>query len=356
MALKLHGSPLCLDVPFGMHPRVCVRVETSRATYGWTRKLPPPPEGANETARAAFADYFVAAADTDPDDRDDQARQARQARRAQTLRTWYAAVECMTSTPIADLLVHGDVVVRMCEVFRTTLFSNGDLRLCWTHARDVRMESKAESLHAADVTSAIALALGYPTPRAFLDHHRIVGVDATAELRVTRKKDCVLKSGYCRKLTIGPVGTCAAPECTSSVCTTAMALCAPCATRLHGVFHAQTRTFVATSFTRKTRLLVQVSGAELERAIAKVPRAPTLPIFVEPPGTYHLPDDVAAHILYTARLCKERLASARAGVRAATPLPSALAQGIVETPTGALDAARFRPGLEAVYAKLRTSK
>jgi hypothetical protein len=43
-------------------------------------------------------------------------------------------------------------------------------------------------------------------------------------------------------------------------------------------------------------------------------------------------------------------------VRAATPLPSALAQGIVETPTGALDAARFRPGLEAVYAKLRTSK
>lgn len=77
-------------------------------------------------------------------------------------------------------------------------------------------------------------------------------------------------------------------------------------------------------------------------------------MFVEPPGTYHLPDDVSAHILYIARLCKERLASAASA--GAAPLPSALAQGIVETPAGALDAARFRPGLEAVYAKLRASK
>ena len=30
MALKLHGSPMCLDVPFGTDRRVCVRVETSR--------------------------------------------------------------------------------------------------------------------------------------------------------------------------------------------------------------------------------------------------------------------------------------------------------------------------------------
>ena len=87
---------------------MCVRVETSRATYGWTKKLPPPPQAANETARTAFAEYFLAAGEPRAD--------ADAARRVQNLRTWYAAVECMASTPIADLLVHGDVVVRMCEV------------------------------------------------------------------------------------------------------------------------------------------------------------------------------------------------------------------------------------------------
>ena len=61
MAIKLHGSPMCLDVPFGTDRRVCVRVETSRATYGWTKKLPPPPQAANETARTAFAEYCLAA-------------------------------------------------------------------------------------------------------------------------------------------------------------------------------------------------------------------------------------------------------------------------------------------------------
>ena len=65
------------------------------------------------------------------------------------------------------------------------------------------------------------------------------------------------------------------------------------------------------------------------------------------------PDEVSAHILYVARLCKERMALGRS---THPHTNHALAKGIVEMPAGALDAARFRPGLEAVYAKLRASK
>ena len=267
----------------------------------------------------------------------------------------------MTSTPIADLLVHGDVVVRMCEVFRATVFSNGDLWLGQTQARDVRSASKTASMRAADVTSAIALAMGYATPRAFLDNHSIVGVaeavtEAATALGGKRKRAGVVRSAYCRRLTVGPVGKCAVAECPASVCApTAMALCAPCAARLGGVFHAQTRSFVAKPHTRKTRVLVEVTGAELELLLATSPRAPTLPMFVEPPGPYHLPDDVAAHILYVARLCKQR-AHATAPTKTSGAnhhAIDALAKGVIETPVGALDAAAFRPGLAAVYARLR---
>jgi hypothetical protein len=70
---------------------------------------------------------------------------------------------------------------------------------------------------------------------------------------------------------------------------------------------------------------------------------------VDPPGVYHLPDDVVAHVLYVARLCKERLASRPAAVCAF----SALARGIAETPACALNAARFRPELETLYTRMR---
>ena len=340
MAVKLHGSEMCHDVPFRTDPRVCVRVETSRATYGWTTKLKTQPAGATAAEREAFAKYHLA----DVHNREVE-------RRVECLCTWYAAVECMTETPIAELLIHGDVVVRMCEVFKLRVFANGDLWFDWTHARDMRIQSKAASLHAADVTAAIASAMSYDTAREFLHAHRIVGVGESVGIKRKRgDDDLVLRRGHSRKLTIRPVGKCAVPECAAEVCSVPMALCAPCATRLRGVFHAQTRSFVAKSYTRTTRQLIEVTGVELERALAISPREPTLPMFVEFPGPYHLPEDVSAHVLYVVRLCKERLARLDAAAR----VPDALAQEIVETPVGALSAAAFRPKFEAVYAKVRS--
>ena len=59
-------------------------------------------------------------------------------------------------------------------------------------------------------------------------------------------------------------------------------------------------------------------------------------------------DDVAAHVLYVARLCKERLAS-----RPVPQAASALVRGLAETPACALDKARFRPQLESLYTRMR---
>jgi hypothetical protein len=341
-AVKLHGSATCLDVPFGTDPRVFVRVETSRATYGWTRKLKASPAGATKEERRAFAEHHVG-----PDS----------ASRAACLCTWYDAVERMTATPIADLLVHGDVVVRMCELFAVTVYepqcelrfgyASGELRFAWS--------ALSKAVNTAEIMIAIGRAMGYGTASEFLATHRIVGVEASvgAEGGVVVKRKLQPGTAPCQILLVAPVWHCAAPECATAVRSTAMALCVPCATRLRGVLHAHTRSFVVRSYARDVRLLVEVSGPELENALLlQSPREPTLPMFVEPPGPYHLPDDVSAHVLYIARLCKERHAaeSTEAGE---AKVSHALARGIIDTPVMALDAARFRPGLEAVYAKVR---
>ena len=332
IGVKLHGAAMCIERRFGTHPKVSVRVETSRATYGyWTGELPPPPAGASAHERHAFAAYHVArftpAADA-----------ATRARREACLETWYAAVEAMTATPLADLLVHGDVVVRLSEVFTADVYANGDFAFRHTHARGMR-DGKAASTKVADVTAAIAAAMGYGGVGELLAAHRIVGVEGGDDTDIVKRKrpregrDATL--AY-RKLTVAPVNVCAAPECAASVgSVTGMALCGACKLRLGGAFHTQTRSFRAGRAGR----LKEVRGSDH--------RPPTLPMFVHPPGPYHLPDDVAAHVLYVARLCKERLAT--------TPVRgvSAFVRGVLETPACALDAARFRPGLEALYARLR---
>jgi hypothetical protein len=337
IAVKLHGSPMCLETRFGApwDKRVSVRAETSRATYNWVDELAPPPAGASAYERAAFAEYHVARY-TAPADA------ATRARRAECLVTWYEAVEAMTGTPIADLLVHGDVVVRMCENFSVLVGLRGELTFGHTHARDVRDTGAAEETAAeetaADETAAVAAAMGYAGAREFLAAHRIVGVEAsvgaTGSLTAKRKYGAAVWRGR-RKLRVVPVNECASPGCAEQVgsIATAMALCKACARRLGGVFHAQTRSFRATRAGR----LREVRAARAQ---------PTMPMFVDPPGVYHLPDDVAAHVLYVVRLCKER-------VRPGTTTLSALARGIVETPSCALGVAGFRPGLEALYARLR---
>jgi hypothetical protein len=363
VAVKLHGSPMCYETPFGAIKQVWTRVETRLATYAWAACANASAALAQAGAiardeREAFARYHVARF-TPPADA------ATRARRVACLATWYAAVEAMTATPLAELLVHGDVVVRMCEVFTCWVYPSGEVTFEFTHARNVRRESRAATTGAADVTATVADALGYTEPRAFLAAHRIVGVEttvgATGALCAKRKygatddliaRNAAPAANTRRKITVVPAGACAVPGCAADVGSVAtMALCVACARRLRGVFHAHTRSFFATAHSREARKLREMTAAEREHITAKEPRAPTLPVFVEPPGPYHLPDDVAAHVLYVARLCKQRLAS-RGGASASAPT-HALARGVAETAAGALDAASLRPGLEALYTRLR---
>jgi hypothetical protein len=233
--------------------------------------------------------------------------------------TWYAAVEVMTGASLFDLLVHGDVVIRMCKVLTCWLSPTNEVVFDTTNA-DVRRKQAASS-SSADVTRAVASSLGFGTAVEFLAEHRVMGLGRRA------------REG---KLRIVPASACADGTCTACVVSrSGFALCAACAKRHGGGFRAHARSFAV-----RRGLLREVGPPGVV--------APTLPVFVLPPGPYHLPDDVSAHILYCARLCKER----HAARQCAAPT-NALALGVVSVSVGALDAASFRPHLEELYRKLR---